>query len=172
LIAPLAGEKLRQVCTIDLAHSTKHEFILTGTALHQRTRAAIKKRAPIIKKLIIKHNEVRRTLISLLDSGDTFHVPPEIPSDLSKLRAEDSLLEEVYFAEAGKPVPRWVKEQGVRDGIRAMLLVQRCIEEQKRLVREERNLRSWVARQSAAVRECAASGQSEWCTITVSSSLC
>lgn len=46
--------------------------------------------------------------------------------------------------DSGSPPP-WLADENVRKGIQAMLTLQRCKEEEKRLQHETRNLRTWFS---------------------------
>jgi len=122
-----------------------------GTALYQRSRTSIKNRHPAIKRLIKKHNELLQQVIAQLPLDSPFHPPEPVDPGAYQSRDHPTMLEELYMAEPGRTIPKWVRDRTVRDGIRALHLRQRCDEELVRLSREERNLRTWITRQSDAM---------------------
>ena len=48
--------------------------------------------------------------------------------------------------------PRWLADEAVRSGIRAMLEVDRCEEELARISKERRTLQEWLCEEWAAVK--------------------
>ena len=49
-------------------------------------------------------------------------------------------------------IPRWLGDEGVREGIRAMLAMNRCEEDADRLRRERKNMQEWFAKEWIAVK--------------------
>lgn len=59
-------------------------------------------------------------------------------------------MEDVWISQSGD-IPRWLDDADVRQGIRAMLKIDRCLEERCRLGREADNLCRWFGRELAAI---------------------
>jgi hypothetical protein len=78
-------------------------------------------------------------------------IPQSLPTDLGTLRDSVELMEDVWISRSQGPIPRWLEDPDVRDGIRAMLKQDRCLEEKQRLRIEADNLCRWFGREVAAV---------------------
>lgn len=126
--------------------------LLIGTKLHQQTRKAITKRKPALLAAIRKFNKYCITLSKLaeLEEGEPT-IPRPLPSELSILRDDPYLMEDVWVSPSMQAAPPWLTDAKVRKGIRAMLKRDRCIEEQRTIGREADSLGSWFGRQLTAV---------------------
>lgn len=122
-----------------------------GTKLHQRTRKAIAKRQPALMAAIRKYNGYCAKLADLYNSTWLIPLPTPLPTKLNELRSHDSLMEDVWIAPSIGQIPCWMKDPAVREGIRAMLKRDRCLEEQRRLGIEADNLCRWYGYELAAV---------------------
>jgi hypothetical protein len=131
------------VCTI--------EIYFTGTKMHQRTRKAITKRKPALMAAIRKFNKYCATLTSLYKAEWTIPLPQPLPTKLSALRDSGALLEDVWVTPTHGDAPRWLEDSNVREGIRAMLKLDRCLEERRRLGLEADNLCRWFGGELAGV---------------------
>ncbi len=79
-------------------------------------------------------------------------VPHPLPTKLTELRDRSDLMEDVWISPPKNTKSQlWLTDPNVRSGIRAMLKLDRCIEEQRRLGREADNLCSWFRRELGAV---------------------
>lgn len=79
-------------------------------------------------------------------------VPQPLPTDLTQLRNSNSdLMEDVWTSPLPDKKVRWLEEPKVREGIRAMLKQQRCLEERRRLGGEADNLCRWFGEELCAV---------------------
>jgi hypothetical protein len=116
--------------------------------MHQQTRKAIVKRRPALLSAIRKYNTYCQTLEELRPLESIIIIPRPLPTDLAKLRGEDSdLMEDVWVSLLTEGRPRWLDEQQVRDGIRAMIKRERCLEERRRLGLEADNLCRWFGQE-------------------------
>jgi hypothetical protein len=122
-----------------------------GTKLHQHTRKAISKRKPALMAAIRKFNRYCETLESLHQPSWSIPLPKPLPTGLAALRTSTDLQEDVWVTPSHGSIPRWLEDPDVRDGIRAMLKVDRCVEERRRLGVEADNLCRWFGRELAAV---------------------
>ncbi|KAG6839934.1 hypothetical protein C0991_010226 [Blastosporella zonata] len=136
------------------------------TKLHQATRNAIQKRAPALMNAIRKFNGYCETLASVYKSDWSIPLPEPLPVKLAELRESPLLMEDVWISKAPGERPRWLAEPKVREGIRAMLRVDRCIEERRRLGIEADNLCRWYGRELRALRT-ALSSNSNWRIFTL-----
>ena len=124
---------------------------LLGTKLHQYTRKAIAKRRPALTSALRKFNKYCETLETLYNPKWSIPLPQSLPTDLSELRGCTHLMEDVWVTPSTGDIPRWLGDLDVREGIRAMLKVDRCLEEQGRLVMESDNLCRWLGQEVATV---------------------
>ncbi|EJD46123.1 hypothetical protein AURDEDRAFT_42188, partial [Auricularia subglabra TFB-10046 SS5] len=122
-----------------------------GTSIHTRTVAAMKKRTPTIQRALKVYNDLCERLRGLLPVGSTFPLPQPLSTELKHLKNNDALMQDVYISGNEGPAPAWLVDENVRKGIRAMLVIERCAEEEIRLDREARNLMRWYERESAAI---------------------
>ncbi|EJD42623.1 hypothetical protein AURDEDRAFT_67410 [Auricularia subglabra TFB-10046 SS5] len=122
-----------------------------GTHQHQRTVRAIQKRAPAIRNAIVRYNALCVQVRELLLPGRSFPLPEELPTDLTQLKHDPSLLEDVWIVNLPTGVAPWLTDQTVRIAIRAQLILDRCAEERIRLVREEKQLYNWLTLEAQAV---------------------
>ncbi|EMD36683.1 hypothetical protein CERSUDRAFT_73743 [Gelatoporia subvermispora B] len=129
-----------------------------GTKLHQHTRKAISKRQPSILTAIRKFNRYCLVLAEeakKYDVPSTFPIPSQLSTDLAKLRDDPNLYDDVWpspLPHQGTERPRWLEEQSVREGIQAVLKIDRCNEEEARLRREAQNMCAWFGRELAATK--------------------
>ena len=123
----------------------------SGTKLHQQTRKAISKRQPALMNAIRKFNTYCGELKALYDPLWLIPLPRPLSTKLAELRADQSLMEDVWIKPADDQVPLWLEDQNVRQGIRGLLKRDRCIEEHCRLGMESDNLCRWYGTELAAV---------------------
>ncbi|KAK6992439.1 hypothetical protein R3P38DRAFT_3330946 [Favolaschia claudopus] len=128
--------------TLDRAVSGRREPL--GTRLHQITRKAISKRQPALLKAINKFNTACATLESLRPPQCSVPIPTPLSTQLNGLRNDPSLHEDVWITPSEGPIPRWLNDTDVRDGIRSLHLLDRCAEETVRLNLERDNLKHWL----------------------------
>jgi hypothetical protein len=122
-----------------------------GTKLHQQTRKAISKRQPALLAALRKFNGYCERLEELYEPDCSIPLPTPLPTKLNELRNDQTLMEDIWITPSVGDVPRWLDDQDVRDGIRAMLKHDRCIEEQRRLGLEADNLCRWFGDELAAI---------------------
>ncbi|KAG6819938.1 hypothetical protein H0H93_007262 [Arthromyces matolae] len=134
-----------------------------GTKLHQVTRAAISKRAPALQSAIRKFNGYCETLATLNKPEYSIPLPQPLPVTLSELRESPTLMEDVWISRTTEKRPRWLEEPEVREGIRAILKADRCLEERRRLGVEADNLCRWYGRELRAINMALSSPSSMDC---------
>ncbi|KAG6913314.1 hypothetical protein DXG01_007799, partial [Tephrocybe rancida] len=122
-----------------------------GTKLHQATQAAIKKRTPALMAGLCKYNDLCATLAPMYNPVWVVPLPEALPTELKLLRESPSLMQDVWISRTMEEVPLWLQNSSVREGIRAMLKVDRCLEDRRRLEVKASNLSQWLARELAAV---------------------
>ncbi|KAG2104041.1 uncharacterized protein F5147DRAFT_775752 [Suillus discolor] len=122
-----------------------------GTKLHQQTRKAIAKRQPALMAALHKFNAYCERLEALYDPHCGIPLPTPLPTKLTDLCNDQSLMEDIWITPSTGKVPCWLDDQDVRDGIRAMLKRDRCVEEQQRLGLEVDNLCRWFGDELSAL---------------------
>ncbi|KAJ7575197.1 hypothetical protein C8J56DRAFT_1120069 [Mycena floridula] len=129
----------------------RHQTI--GTRLHQQTRKAIAKRKPALLAYIRKYNMLVAKLQDWPTSETNIACPLPLPTELQHLRDSDDLMQDVWTTpdQPGEPRARWLNDATVRTSIKAMLKLDRCTEEQRRLGREADNLCRHFGRQLTAL---------------------
>ncbi|OCH83923.1 hypothetical protein OBBRIDRAFT_815662 [Obba rivulosa] len=127
-----------------------------GTKLHQHTRKAISKRQPSILTAIRKFNKYCMILADAASKPGipaSIVLPQPLATDLAKLRDDPNLYEDVWITpNPSQEPPRWLEDQDVRNGIQALLKMDRCKEEEARLRREADNMTRWFGRELAATQ--------------------
>lgn len=78
-------------------------------------------------------------------------MPSPLSTQLNGLRDDLSLHEDVWITPTEGPIPRWLNDSDVRDGIRALHSADRCAEESQRLDMERRNLVNWLNNEISVV---------------------
>ncbi|KAN0087822.1 hypothetical protein V8E55_006443 [Tylopilus felleus] len=119
--------------------------------LHQQTRKAIAKCQPALMSAIRKFNTYCEHLAELHDPSWSIPVPNPLLTKLAELRADQTLMEDVWITPSVGAVPLWIADQDVRNGIRGMLKGDRCLEEQRCLGLEADNLCHWYGDELAAL---------------------
>ncbi|TFK51476.1 hypothetical protein OE88DRAFT_1644929 [Heliocybe sulcata] len=118
-----------------------------GTKLHQRTRKTMAKRRPALQVAICKFNKYCDTLQQLHHPQWGVPAPLKLSTDLSMLRDDPALLQDVWIEPFTTEPPRWLYDSDVWVGICAMLKVDRCLEECRRLGIEADNICRWFGRE-------------------------
>ncbi|KAJ7764550.1 hypothetical protein DFH07DRAFT_770409 [Mycena maculata] len=135
--------------SLDRAVSGRREAL--GTKLHQSTRKAISKRQPSLLKAIKKFNAGCETLEQLRPPQCNIPLPSPLSTQLNGLRNDPGLHEDIWITPSEGPIPRWLNDEDVRDGIRSLHLADRCAEEVVRLNLERDNLRRWLVEEQRVV---------------------
>ncbi|KAJ7922225.1 hypothetical protein B0H13DRAFT_2411706 [Mycena leptocephala] len=118
--------------SLDRAVSGRREAL--GTKLHQSTRKAISRRQPSLLKAIKKFNKGCETLERLRPPQCNIPIPSPLSVQLNGLWNDPSLHEDVWITPSDGPLPRWLNDEDVRDGIRSIHAADRCTEEVERKV--------------------------------------
>lgn len=78
-------------------------------------------------------------------------LPLPLPTALADLRDRSNLMEDVWVSTSETKLQPWLDNPDIRAGIRAMIKLDRCIEEQRRLGQEADNMCAWFRRELGAV---------------------
>ncbi|KAJ7050263.1 hypothetical protein C8F01DRAFT_1035389 [Mycena amicta] len=133
--------------TLDQAVNGKWEAL--GTKAYQLTRKAIGKRTPALLKQIKKYNDYCTKFQSERPEDCLVPIPRPLPTQLAALRSDYSLQEDIWTTPTDGRPPRWVTDEDVRQGIRALHSYDRCKEEHARLQQEYSNMQHWLSHELA-----------------------
>ncbi|KAJ7845029.1 hypothetical protein B0H14DRAFT_2358311, partial [Mycena olivaceomarginata] len=125
--------------------------LVNDQKLYAYTEAAVKRREPTISKLNGQYNKLCKEITTLIKQKKA---PPHsmallpIPADhLWQLDMDDDIWQDVGLDddEISAEPPLWLCDEKVRSGIRAMLELDRCKEENVRLKKERCAMQVWFA---------------------------
>ncbi|KAG6807078.1 hypothetical protein H0H92_008863, partial [Tricholoma furcatifolium] len=119
--------------------------------VNDHTEASVKRRDPPVMKLAGTYNKLQEQLEAMVEKGVAPQgaVPPQKieTKGLFTLDVDDSIWQDVGLTEDMGSVnvtpPAWLADERVRNGIKALLEHDRCIEEEERLRHECQSLRVW-----------------------------
>jgi len=94
-------------------------------------------------------------------------LPSLLPTKLTELWNDQSLLQDVWVTLSIREVPRWLEDVDVREGIRAMLKSDRCLEEQRRLGMEADNMCRWFSRKLCAIQLAIQQAECKWANVSL-----
>jgi hypothetical protein len=124
--------------------------------LHANAHHSIKRREPGILKLVSTYNGLCSQLRSLIRQRRAPHyaVPPHIiPRDgIFLLDVDDDIWQDVGLDDDTTMPPAWLSDDVVRNGIRLQLEVDRCKEEEARLMRERAVIQEWMLAEWEAIQ--------------------
>ena len=117
----------------------------------------MKRRDPGIQALARKYNKLVDEIIAVVQQ-DKKHVLLPLHIDMKNLFAldvDDDIWQDVGLDESDVSTvpPPWLCDENVRNGIKAMLEQNRCVEEEYRLLIERRSLQQWFAEEWKIVNE-------------------
>ncbi|KAJ7327954.1 hypothetical protein DFH08DRAFT_710067 [Mycena albidolilacea] len=123
--------------------------LATDDKLRVHTESAIKRREPTITKIAAEYNKLCAKIAKLIKAGQAprgaIAPVPIPPNGLWQLDVDDAIFQDVglYDRDADGEPPLWLCDEKVRAGIKAVLELDRCDEEDVRLQRETLGLRVW-----------------------------
>ncbi|KAJ7117187.1 hypothetical protein C8R44DRAFT_832432 [Mycena epipterygia] len=136
--------------------------LVNDQKLYSHTESAVKRREPAIGKLNLQYNKLCADLAQIIKDGQappgTQPPLPIAPKQLWQLDVDDGIWQDVGLDEddaeaaAGEP-PLWLSDEKVRTGIKAMLELDRCDEEDAILKKERCALQVWFAEEWKIVNE-------------------
>ncbi|KAJ7694352.1 hypothetical protein B0H17DRAFT_931798 [Mycena rosella] len=127
--------------------------------LYSHTESAVKRREPMISKVNADYNKLCGEIAKLIQDGQAPRgaiAPNPIPAKgIWQLDVDDGIWEDIGLddddAEAATEPPPWLCDEQARSGIKAMLELDRCDEEDVRLKKETCLLREWFPEEWATV---------------------
>ncbi|KAJ7474951.1 hypothetical protein FB451DRAFT_1034933 [Mycena latifolia] len=118
---------------------------------------AIKRREPNIAKLANSYNKICEEIAALIKAKQApagAVAPLPVPSKgLYQLDVDDVIWQDLGLDDQEGTPPRWLSDDNIRSGIRALLQKDRCEEEAPRLKRERKHLQIWFATEWQAVEQ-------------------
>ncbi|KAG0701127.1 hypothetical protein DFH29DRAFT_982844 [Suillus ampliporus] len=112
--------------------------------LHANTQQSIKRREPGILKLVSTYNGL---------SPPYAIMPHIIPRDgIFLLDVDDDIWQDVGLDDDTMAPPAWLSDDAIQNGIRLQLEVDRCMEEEARLMRERAVIQEWMLAEWGAIR--------------------
>jgi hypothetical protein len=117
--------------------------------LHSHTASSVKRREPRIQRLARSYNKLCAELATLIHQGKAPRnaVPPQHiqTAGLFKLDVDDEIWQDVGLGDdVDGSIPRWLADEEVRVGIKNLLELDRCKEEEERLHIEKCALQDWA----------------------------
>jgi hypothetical protein len=117
--------------------------------LHAHTQSSVKRREPGILKLATTYNDLCRQLSKLIATNKAPEgaIQPDLiqRDGLFKLDVDDDIWQDIGLDDdQDSPLPLWLCNEKVRDGIKALLEHDRCCEEESRLQRERCAMQEWM----------------------------
>ncbi|KAI6139104.1 hypothetical protein BKA82DRAFT_4332382 [Pisolithus tinctorius] len=97
---------------------------------------------PAISKLVTSYNTLCDELMAPPGAISPFPIPPK---GIFQLEVDSDIWQDVGLAEGCANPPSWLADEAVRKGIRLMLEVDHCNEEERRLSREQSALQEWFS---------------------------
>ncbi|KAI5980440.1 hypothetical protein EDD15DRAFT_2393533 [Pisolithus albus] len=117
--------------------------------IQSHVESSLKRREPAILKLVSTYNNLCGELQSMirLHKAPPGAIPPTpIPSKgIFQLDVDSDIWQDVGLGECHPDPPRWLADESVRKGIKLMLEIDRCNEEERRLSRERSVLQEWFS---------------------------
>lgn len=122
-----------------------------GTKAHQYYRQSIAKRMPALRKLIRRFNDLCSRAKALFKPEWNIPLPESLPEDISKLKKDPGLMEDVWISSAPSTTYQWLYDPDIREAMRAVHRKERCLEEKRRLGSELDNLCRWFGSEIMAI---------------------
>ncbi|KIO06301.1 hypothetical protein M404DRAFT_24583 [Pisolithus tinctorius Marx 270] len=101
---------------------------------------------------IQKFNMYCEHLAKLYDMSSSIPLPSPLPTKLAELHNDQSLFEDIWITPSIGEIPRWLQDSDMREGIRAVLKTDCCLEEQRCLGMEADNMCQWFGSELCAIK--------------------
>jgi hypothetical protein len=127
--------------------------------LRVHAEAQIKRKEPGIQQLRKKYNDLCQELESLIQQGLAPRravAPHKIEKeDLFKLDVDDEIWQDIGLddVEFEGVIPGWLGDNDIRGGIKSLLELDRCEEEERRLCKERQAMQEWMLEEWECVSE-------------------
>ncbi|KAJ8487070.1 hypothetical protein ONZ45_g14459 [Pleurotus djamor] len=125
--------------------------------LRRHTQDAIHRREPGLQSLARQYNTMVDKMDSLIKAGKAptgATLPSKIPtSGLFLLDIDDPIWQDTGLEDETVAPPAWLADESVCEGIRALLIQDRCDEEDARLMHERRALQEWFSEEWTIINQ-------------------
>lgn len=136
------------------------DIIFIEKKLHSHhTQSQVKRKEPGIIQLANKYNKLCRDMAQLKQEKKAplgALVPPEINREgLFDLDVDDDIWQDIGLDEStdnSDGVPKWLGDENVRQGIKSLLELDRCNEEEERLSKERCAMQDWMIEEWICVK--------------------
>jgi len=126
--------------------------------LTQHAEKQVKRKEPGIQALARNYNKICSQLTNLIDKkkaplGAISLLPIEA-AGLFKLDVNDDIWQDIGLTDDVDEediIPPWLGDENVREGIKSLLVYQRCQEEKRRLIAERISMQQWMREEWATV---------------------
>ncbi|KAJ7770390.1 hypothetical protein B0H14DRAFT_3509277 [Mycena olivaceomarginata] len=121
------------------------------------TESAVKRREPTITKLVTEYNKLCAQIAKLICDANTppgsMAPIPILPKGLWQVDVDDTLFQDMGIDNDTDVPSPWLSDEKVRAGIKALLELDRCDEEDSRLRREKLALQVWFREEWEIITE-------------------
>jgi len=126
--------------------------------LHGHAEAQLKRKEPGIQQLARKYNKLCDELVVMIEKRKAPRgavAPHMIERDsLFKLDVDDEIWQDVGLQDdVQDKIPLWLGDDNVRQGIKSLLELDHCQEEEKRLCKEREAMHDWMVEEWECVTE-------------------
>jgi len=144
---------------LDGVERASRQSSTSADKLRAHAETQIKRKEPGIQKLRKKYNDLCTELKALINQGSAPRgavVPHMIEKEgLFQLDVDDEIWQDIGLEDTefeGK-IPGWLGDDNVREGIKNLLELDRCQEEERRLYKERQAIQEWMLEEWQCVSE-------------------
>ncbi|RDB20395.1 hypothetical protein Hypma_012501 [Hypsizygus marmoreus] len=125
--------------------------------LHNHVKSSVKRHEPGVVQLANKYNKLCDELVALKRSGQALAkaiIPAKIEREgLFKLDVDDDIWQDIGLDDDSDTgaIPAWLGDENTRNGIKAIVELDRCKEEEQRLGMEHCTMQEWMMEEWHAV---------------------
>jgi hypothetical protein len=132
--------------------------LLLEKKLHNHAEKQLKRKEPGIIQLTKTYNELCSKMVTLINRhlAPRGAVAPEpIKKDgLFQLDVDDSIWQDIGLEDDGMlSIPKWLGDENVRQGIRSLLELDRCLEEEICISKERCAMQEWMIEEWMCVKK-------------------
>jgi hypothetical protein len=130
---------------------------LVERKLRSHVESHLKRREPGILQLLTSYNQLCKEILSLIrhNQAPRGAVAPQViqRDGIFKLDVDDGIWQDIGLGYDGEEeVPLWLGDEDVRSGIKFLLQMDRCHEEETRLRKERCAMREWMKEEWDSVK--------------------
>ena len=132
--------------------------LFTEKKLRNHVESTNVRKEPNIQCLARTYNGLCAEIQKLVDEGKAplgAQAPNMLKSEgLFKLDVDDEIWQDIGMEDVDGPEPAWLGDRLMCDGIRMLLQYDRCVEEEKCLIREVHAMKHWMQEEWLCVQSC------------------